>query len=170
MRTTFLALLSIFFFSHLSAQETGFKFGMVIAKPIGKTADVSSIGIGADLAYFKPINTSGFSIGVTSGLRNYAGKTTEIIHNGQPTKYKYKDALYIPVSAAARYNISHRFFVGADVGYSISLAKEIKNGLYYRPRLGFYISDFVAVNASFVGLKVKDGNWQSVNLAIEYNL
>ncbi|WP_196886628.1 outer membrane beta-barrel protein [Aureivirga sp. CE67] len=143
--------------------------GISGAIPLGNTSDVSKVGFGVDLGYLIEASDR-FEVGFVSGISFFKGKEVDYIEESQTKKFKYSDAKYISLAGVFRYNLLDNVYIGTDLGYAIGIGKDVKNGLYYRPRLGLKLTEFVGLNASYTGLNVKGGTWKSMNLGVEFSL
>jgi hypothetical protein len=76
------------------------------------------------------------------------------------------DFSFIPIAASGRYNFTDEFFAGADLGFAIGVDKGNDGGFYYRPKLGYYFGN-LALIASYSGIEVDGGSFDSLNLGFE---
>ncbi|MCY2688224.1 hypothetical protein [Salinimicrobium sp. TH3] len=135
------------------AQEN-FKFGGNIGIPVGD-ADIYDINYGADAAYFFEVS-EGFSVGPMIGFTGYSVEGSNIS--------------FLPVAATGRYQFpASMFFLGADLGYAISLEDGVDGGFFYRPKVGYNFG-LLGVIASYSGISVDGGTWSSINLGVEFSL
>ncbi len=171
------AAFAVFAFSTTQAQQMKAGVGAMI--PMGDIKDGSSFGIYGDFTYFFEINDA-FLVGPQASLLYYMAKD----QNG----FKGDDAMFLPISASARYLIED-FFFGADLGYGIGLSpSEIDGGFFYRPKVGY---DFggIGVVLSYSGISSKQtveipgipelgipaqkvsatGTFSSLNLGVEFS-
>ncbi|WP_298427488.1 hypothetical protein [uncultured Kordia sp.] len=154
------AVVALFGFT-MNAQE--FKAGINGALPIGDAGDVADFSIGLDLAYLWNVGES-FDVGVASGFTTAFTKDITVLGN----KVSVDDVQFLPIAGAARYNVSEDFFFGADLGYAVGINDGNDGGLYYRPKIGYNLTEKFSLNLSYTGI-ARDGNtWDTIGLGVEY--
>lgn len=157
--------IAIFTIYYSNAQLKGtnwLKAGVNFGIPIADTANSSNFVAGIDLKYqFLGINSFGF--GVATGYSNYFGK------KNLKTSEKYSDFSFIPVAGLLRYYVTNRFFMGGDVGYAFSTAKNTSNGFYYRPEIGYHNKAW-NIYAFYQGVSLEKTSPASIGIGINYNI
>ena len=154
-KLVFVIALAIFGLANLNAQ--GFKLGANVGLPVGDASDYSNLSIGLDVNFLWP--TSGdFDIGLAAGFSNSFGKDSA------------DDVQFLPVAGAVRFNASEEFMIGGDVGYAIGINDGNDGGFYYRPMVGYNVSERAQLNISYAGISLDGGTWSTVNLGVMFGL
>ncbi|AIY13744.1 outer membrane beta-barrel protein [Cellulophaga baltica] len=168
MKKVFLIAAMALFGFGVQAQDqdqSGFKLGLNVQLPVGDASDVSSFGLGLDAAYMFEVSDQ-FDLGVATGFSNVFGKT---IDAGE-FEIEIDDFQYIPLAAAARYNATEEFSVGADLGYAIGINDGNDGGFYYKPTVGYMLSEGTQLNLSYVGISVNDFTYSTINLGVLFSI
>ncbi len=125
--------------------------------PTGKIKDVSKMAFAGDI--------------------NYLFQVSDHLKMGPSVTYAYFNAknkdvdalMFLPVGISAKFMSSNeRFFVGTDLGYGLPLGKDNKKGgVYFKPYLGYNVSDVVKVSLSYSGIPFYSGekagaNWKEI--------
>ncbi|MGB0869388.1 MAG: outer membrane beta-barrel protein [Flavobacteriales bacterium] len=161
---TLISLLSV---TYTFAQSGKASIGFHTNLPIGETQDVTQFGISINPSYVFPVSKH-LDLGISSEFSFFKGKTFRYNVGGQALKHRYNNSSYIPISTAMRYHLSDVFSVGTDIGYAITLQKENKNGLYFKPRISYKLDKHLALNLGYVALRVNGGTWKTVQIGAEY--
>jgi hypothetical protein len=132
------------------------KMGVNAGVPLGDADDYSTFNFGADFAYLFGV-ADVFSIGPLVGYSHFLGEGDGV------------DSHFIPLAASGRVGLSDAFFIGADLGYAIGIEDGNDGGFFYRPKLG-YDFGIISLIASYSGIEVNGGSYNSVNLGIEFGL
>lgn len=149
------AVISVMGLTTLNAQEGGIKLGVTLALPVGDLGDVSSFGAGLDFAYLYTVADS-FQIGAATGYQHYFLKSD----------LEGDDAQFIPLAAAARFDLDGLFF-GADLGYALGLNDGNDGGFYYRPKVGYSLGN-ISVIGSYIGISSDGASLSSIGLGVEF--
>ena len=149
----------------VNAQE-GLKVGINLGLPVGDAGDVSSFSIGLD-AYYHWAVSDDFNAGVATGFTNAFGKS---IDAGGFGSIDIPDVQFLPIAASGRFNASDMISVGADVGYALGISDGNDGGFYYRPMVGYGVSDNVEVNLSYTGISLDGATWSTINLGVSFGL
>lgn len=152
-----LAAFAVFSFTQVNAQ---FKVGAFFGLPMADASDRHSFNVGIDAAYLFDIVDS-FQVGPATGYSHSFGKERDSPFGGLPggnsilkaSDDKYDDFQFIPIAAAARFNLDALYF-GADLGYAIGINDGNKGGVYYRPKVGYNFGPLAAF-ISYTGVSVK---------------
>jgi len=161
------AVLALFGFS-VSAQE-GFKVGAHVGLPIGDVSDFSSFTVGLDVAYMFETSDS-FDVGIASGFVNGFGKSETVSSGGFTVEFDAPDFQYIPLAVAGRFKASEEFSIGADLGYAVGISEGNDGGFYYRPLVGYNISEKAQIQASYSGVSLDGVTWTAINLGVLFSL
>lgn len=148
----------------LHAQD-GLRLGANLGLPVGDAGDVSGFSIGLDAQYM--FETAGeFDLGVATGFTNAFGKTI-----GDGTfSVEVDDVQFLPLAGVARFSASEEVSVGVDLGYAVGISDGNDGGFYYRPTVGYDVSDNVEINASYTGISLDGGTWSTINLGVLFGL
>ena len=151
-----------------NAQDGMFKLGLSAGIPTGDFSDSYSFGLGLDAAYLFPVSDD-FHVGGASGFVNIFGEDVETTFFGETVTFEVDDAQFIPLAAAARFMASENFYIGADLGYAISVG-EGDGGFYYRPRVGYNFSEKIGANASYSGISADGATLSYFGVGVEFSL
>ncbi|MCI2228372.1 outer membrane beta-barrel protein [Polaribacter sp. MSW13] len=147
----FIAVFAICGLGTANAQEGAFNVGGNLGFPTGDMSDISSFAISVEANYLFNLSDE-FKVGPSVSYLHYFGKN-DILGTGIDAN----DTSFLPIAAAGRYAASEKFTIGADLGYGIGISPNGQEGaFYYRPMVGYAISDKVMLQASYTGMS-KDG-------------
>ena len=165
MKKLFLvAAIAVFGISNTYAQ-TGLEVGVNFALPVGDADDYSTFTLGFDVAYLFEVSEN-FNAGIASGFTNAFGDSYNFL--GQ--SYDYDDVQFIPVAAAGRFYPTENLYLGGDIGYAIGVNTGNDGGFYYRPRIGYSLTEMIGVNVSYTGISFDGGgNWETIGLGFEFS-
>lgn len=163
MKKVLVVALALIGFS-MNAQD-GFKLGANLGLPVGDAGDISGFSVGLDAQYM--FETAGeFGLGVATGFTNSFGKTI-----GDSTfSIEVDDVQFLPLAGVARYKASEEFSIGTDLGYALGINDGNDGGFYYRPTVGYAVSEGIEINASYTGISLDGGTWSTVNLGVLFSL
>ena len=133
---TFSLVLSLSYY----AQDGKISYGANVGLPTGTTSDVYSFSLGADATYLLNSDED-FSYGAAVNLQYYIGKSIG--------GFDVENALLLPIAGAGRYKVSDEFLVGADLGYALILSGGSGGTFYFKPLVGYNLSDTMQLNAFF---------------------
>ena len=137
---------------NINAQNGSFNAGVSIGLPTGDISDSSSLAISVEANYLFEISDQ-FKVGPSISYLHYTGKK-DILGSG----YDADDMSFLPIAAAARFAASEKFTFGADLGYGIGISPDdIEGAFYYRPMIGYNISEKVMLQATYTGMS-KEGS------------
>jgi len=145
----------------VQAQE-GFKAGINLGLPIGDAGDVASFSVGLDVMYHWKVSED-FDLGVATG---YTNAFTDEIEGFEGIDFDFPDVQFLPIAASARFHASEAFRIGADLGYALGVNDGNDGGFYYRPLVGYGISEQVELNVSYTGVSLDGGSWDTINLGV----
>ncbi|MDO6812424.1 outer membrane beta-barrel protein [Tenacibaculum soleae] len=121
-----------------------FNAGVNLGLPVGDASNVSSFAFGVEANYLFEVSDE-FKVGPTASYVHFLGK----------------DGLdapsFLPLGGAARYSVSDEFVVGADLGLALGMANASGSSFFYRPMVGYNISETMMVQASYMGMSVDSG-------------
>lgn len=146
----------------VQAQE-GFKLGANVGIPVGDAGDITSFSLGLDVAYMFGVSDN-FDVGVATGFTNAFVKS-ELKDLGADSAVQF-----LPLAAAARFMASEDFSIGADLGYAIGINEGNDGGFYYKPTVGYMVSEATQLNLSYAGVSLEGVSFSSVNLGVLFSL
>ena len=156
------AFMSIATLGSINAQEGVLNGGFNIGLPTGDYSDISSLTIGAELNYMFPVS-EGFTLGPSIQYSHFFGKE----FNG----VDIDDSSFLPISAAARFNISPMFVLGANLGYAVGLSPDgNEGGFYYRPVLGYKIGETTQLNLSYAGISRDGASADNISIGVMFGI
>ena len=158
-----MAVLAFIGFS--ATAQDGLKLGAHLGLPVGDAGDLSGFSVGIDAQYL--FETAGdFDLGVAAGFTNAFVKTL----GDDSFSIEIDDIQFLPIAGVARYKASEEFSIGADLGYALGINDGNDGGFYYRPTVGYSISENVEINASYSGISLDGGSWSTINLGVLFSL
>tara|TARA_R110002074_G_scaffold349397_1_gene519916 strand:- start:79759 stop:80319 length:561 start_codon:yes stop_codon:yes gene_type:complete len=147
-----------------------FTAGVSGGLPVGDSGDVATFAIAVDLGYLFEISDS-FSAGPTLGVQHNFGKEYELDTGVGTVTIDGEDATFLPIAAAARFNVSDAFSLGADLGYAVGLAPDGNDGgFYYAPRAAYSVSDLIDIVLGYRGVSLDGGSWNIISLGLEFGI
>lgn len=165
MKRIILSAIAVMAFAFANAQDGHFKVGVNVGLPVGNSADVLSVNLGADVAYLWNV-ADRFTAGVTTGYTIYGDKT----YTGYNGNFAYEmvtDArAFVPVAGTAQYSVTDNLFFGADLGYAINAEEAGDGGFLYQPKFG-YQNDKIELFVSYKGI-ASNTTISSLNLGFNY--
>lgn len=164
-KVLFIMLLTVASLGKMNAQEGVWNGGFNVGIPTGDTKDISSFTLGAELNYMFPV-AEGFTLGPSVQYSHFFGKEYEF---GGIT-VEGSDTSFLPVSGAARFNISDSLVLGANVGYAFGLDDDNEGGFYYRPVLGIKVGESSQLNITYSDINNDAINFSNVSLGIMFGL
>ena len=139
-----------------------FSVGMNFGAPVSEAHDFYSFTWGIDANYWFISDT--FSVGVATGFALFLANDLNLTRNFDLT---LKNASFVPIALAGRYDISHKFIIGADVGYAIGVGND--GGFYYRPLVGYNLKDFLQLTLSYRGISLNELSVSAVTVGINFS-
>ncbi|PQB04288.1 outer membrane beta-barrel protein [Aureitalea marina] len=148
----------------LAAQAQGhFNAGLSGGIPVGDAGDFATFAIAVDLGYLFEINDS-FEAGVATGYSHSFGDDVEIAG----FTVEVDDVQFIPIAAAARFDVAPSFTLGADVGYAIGINDGNDGGFYYVPSATYNVNESWGIMGAFRGISKDGGSWNLITLGAVY--
>jgi hypothetical protein len=140
-----------------------FRFGVNGGIPVGDVEDFSNFHLGTDIAYM--FNVVEFlDVGAMVGYSHYFSEDLTILGEN----IEIDDIQFLPIAASGRFGLSS-FYLGADLGYAVGIDDGNDGGFYYRPLIGYKIGK-LGIAASYEGISMDGGSFNSINLGIEFGL
>ncbi len=142
MRKLLLALFFVGTTTTIFAQEDELNLTLSGGVPMGKVKEVSNMAFAGDVNYLFQVSDH-FKIGPSVSYVYFNAKDKDV-----------KALMFLPVGASAKFMSSNeKFFVGTDLGYGLPLGKDNKKGgVYFKPYLGYNISEVVKISLSYTGI------------------
>jgi hypothetical protein len=155
------AIVAIFCFSTTNAQGN-FNVGVNVGLPTGDVSDGYSFVLGVEANYLFEVSDE-FEAGPSASFVNFFGDTV--------FGFDVPDASFLPIGGAARYNASEKFVVGADLGYAVGISPDGNDGgFYYRPMVGYNISETIMIQATYSGVSVDGGTFSNFGVGASFSL
>ena len=160
------------------AQDGQFNIGANFGLPVGDASDVASFTLGVEVNYLFSVSDD-FKVGPSLSYVHYTGKEVDITQGislpgldlGSLGTVDLDDSGFLPLSVAARYNVSDSFAFGLDLGYAIGVSPEGNDGgFYYRPLIGYHISEKIMLQATYSGVSVEGGSFSNIGLGVMFAL
>ena len=150
---------------NINAQNGSFNAGVSIGLPTGDISDSSSLAISVEANYLFEISGQ-FKVGPSISYLHYTGKK-DILGSG----YDQDDMSFLPIAAAARFAASEKFTIGADLGYGFGISPDdIEGAFYYRPMIGYNISEKVMLQATYTGMSKEDTTISNFGVGAMFSL
>ncbi|MEZ2414634.1 outer membrane beta-barrel protein [Muriicola sp. E247] len=151
------------FVAGLSLQaQTGPSVGINAGIPTGDASDVSGFSLGIDFTYLWSVSDK-FDAGAAVGFSNAFGKE---IDTGLGS-IQIEDIQFLPVAVAGRAHLTEDFSAGVDLGYAVGINDGNDGGFYYRPMVGYSLSEKLGLSLSYTGISLEgDFNWNTINLGL----
>lgn len=155
------------FMAALSIQaQAGPSVGVNVGLPTGDAGDVSSFSLGIDFTYLWNVSDK-FDAGAAVGFSNAFGKE---IDTGLGS-FQIDDIQFLPIAAAGRVHLAEDFSAGVDLGYALGVNDGNDGGFYYRPMVGYSLSEKLGLTLSYTGISLEgDFNWNTINLGLMLGL
>jgi hypothetical protein len=142
----------------VSAQSSGFNLGADVGFPTGDVKDLFSLTMSVNATYMFG-ESDQFDYGVAASYSYWKGE--DGVENGS----------FLPLAGAFRFNASESFVIGTDIGYAIGISPDGNDGgFYYKPMLGYNITDNMMVQASYSGVSVDGGTFSNFGVGIMFGL
>lgn len=159
------AAVVVFGLSNVNAQSN-FNAGVNVGLPVGDAADGWTFNVTLDLSYLWEVSEV-FDAGLATGYSHSFGDSIDFFGES----FKIDDAGFIPIAGAARFNVSDKFILGADLGYAIGVSpSDNDGGFYYAPRLQYSASESIGIVLAYRGVSLDDGSFDVITLGVEFGL
>lgn len=157
---------TLFAFVGLSAvAQEGFRVGGYIGLPMGDAADISSFAIGLDAKYMFSVSDQ-FNVGVATGYQNTI--TDDVSAFGFSADLP--NIQFLPIAASAQFLASEKISLGLDLGYAVGLTDNVDGGFYFRPIVGYNISETFELNLSYSSVSLENTSWSTLNVGVLFSL
>jgi hypothetical protein len=151
----------------LNAQNNnGLEASVHLGIPTEDISESVNLVYGLDFNYYFIHIAEVLDFGFTGGYINFNGDkilTSESVNVALP------DASFLRVGGTGKIVLSQDIYFGLDLGYAIGL-DDIDGGLYYQPKVGFYVSNF-SLFAYYQKIRTDDRfqNYSSTGLGATYH-
>lgn len=153
-------VLSLIFtlFSFTFYAQDSFNLGVHGGFTVDKSKEFSSLGVSLDVNYLLDLSED-FNAGGFIGYVHFLPKDD------------LEARAYIPVGGAIRFNsIDEYFYVGGDLGFAIGISPDGDNGgVYFRPLLGYKITDSFKVDLSYTVIKKRVPTYSFIGLGLVFD-
>lgn len=151
------------------AQDGQFNVGGYVGLPIGDSSDLYSFSYGGEVNYLFSVSDK-FQVGPSFSYQQYLGDTRTVRAGSLTVSVDVPSVAFLPAAAAARYSVTEKISVGADIGYAIGVDKGNDGGFYYRPMVGYKVFDKVTAQLTYSGISVDGGvNVSNIGLGAVYS-
>lgn len=144
--------------------QSGLRVGANIGLPVGDSEEVSNFQLGADLAYMVGVADMLY-VGPKVGYTRFFIEDME----SDLVSIDIEDPAFLPIAASGRVSLVRGFFFGVDLGYAVGLNDGNDGGFYYKPQAGYNFGK-IGLMLSYMGISVDGGNFDAINLGIEFGL
>ena len=150
----------------VNGQKGNFSAGVNLGLPTADASDGYSFTLGAEVNYLFDVS-SDFKAGVSASYLTFFGKDIDFLG----TTIEIENAAVLPIAGAVRYLASDKFSIGVDLGYAIGISPDGNDGgFYYRPLIGYNLSEKMELNASYSGISVEGGTIANFGLGLMFKL
>lgn len=138
-----------------------------VAFPTGDTADNVKIGGDFKVNYMFPV-TDELKVGPSLGLSFFLEET---IKDAFGIDSERDGFFYLPLTARGEYTFSEMFVGGLHLGYAVFVGEDGagEGGLYYRPTLGYLITEKISVNVSYTGINQDGGTFSHFGVGLSFS-
>lgn len=164
MKKIILTLVIVLALSIVSNAQNGLNIGGSIGFPINSSSYDFTFGYTLDANILFELHP-GFSLGIASGYGQGFGDTYRVLG----VEFDVEDYQYVPVALAGRHYVNNKLVWGTDVGYAIAVSDVDRGGFYFRPMIGFNVTNKLQLNANYVGISDRF-YWSTLNLGITLNI
>ena len=164
MKKIILTLVIVLALSIVSNAQNGLNIGGSIGFPINSSSYDFTFGYTLDANILFELHP-GFSFWITSGYGQGFGDTYRVLG----VEFDVEDYQYVPVALAGRHYVNNKLVWGTDVGYAIAVSDVDRGGFYFRPMIGFNVTNKLQLNANYVGISDRF-YWSTLNLGITLNI
>lgn len=155
MKKVFLTLAFVMSSLFASAQ---FSAGANVGLPTADANDLTSFSYGVDLRYALSAGEK-WNYGLVTGYQAYSGKDG------------FSDRGYLNLGGNVSISITEDFYVGLDLGYAFGLNPSgDSGGGFYRPMLGYFLTDSVQLNLAYNAIKKDDWTISNLGLGLMFDL
>jgi hypothetical protein len=166
MKKVLLSVVMLVFAVSVNGQKGNFSAGVNLGLPTADASDGYSFTLGAEVNYLFDVS-SDFKAGVSASYLTFFGKDIDFLG----TTIEIENAAVLPIAGAVRYLASDKFSIGVDLGYAIGISPDGNDGgFYYRPLIGYNLSEKMELNASYSGISVEGGTIANFGLGLMFKL
>jgi hypothetical protein len=143
------------------SKKIGIQANAYVGVPVGKIASESNFNAGVSIGYLgsvEPFFRVGGSIGYDYSVLNSDSKIP-----------KEKGFQYLMVGGTAELDVYKNFYIGADLGYAFSQAKDGLGSHYFTPKLGYKLNDTYNIYAHYKGVRFSGYQVASLGVGMAFN-
>ncbi|WP_143592001.1 outer membrane beta-barrel protein [Tenacibaculum holothuriorum] len=142
MKKLLLVIAMVAFGFTAKAQDGEFNLGANIGFPSGAISNATSFAFGIEANYLFEVSDN-FKLGPSVSYQHFLGKSVAGV--------SLPSASIIPIAAAGRFGVSDEFTLGADLGYAVGASNVSGGAFYFRPMVGYDISEKIMLQAFYSG-------------------
>ncbi|APG64394.1 hypothetical protein LPB136_03000 [Tenacibaculum todarodis] len=157
MKKLLLSIALVAFVFTATAQDGKFNLGVNLGLPTGDVSDAFSFAGSVEANYLFEVSDQ-FQVGPSASYSHFFGEEG------------FGDISFLPLAAAARFNASEEFTLGADLGYAVGINTGNQGGFYYRPMVGYNLNDKVMLQISYSGVSNDGATASSIGLGAMFAL
>lgn len=158
-------LTAIVVFGLSTVNGQNFNVGINAGLPVGDAGDLSSFSLILDANYLWQVSEQ-FDAGISTGFSHSFGKEESF----EGITFDYGDFSFIPIAAAARFNASEKFTLGADLGYAIGVNDGNDGGFYYAPKVQYGVTNAMDIVLAYRGVSADGGSFDIFSAGLEFKL
>ena len=151
-----------------SAQEGQFNVGANIGIPVGDVKDATSISYSIEANYLFEV-ADAIKVGPSVSYLGY-GLDGDYKDLFEALGFDVEAPAYLPIAAAGRFAASEQFTIGLDLGYALGINEGNDGGLYYRPLVGYNVSEAVMIQAAYSGINNDGATASAISLGVVFGL
>jgi len=161
-----LILVAVFAVSCISSMNSQghLKVGIGGGIPVGDISDFFSFTMLADVGYLWDVSDV-FEVGAVTGyIHSFGDKIGDI---------SIDDEQFVTAAAGVNYYLNghgNGIHLDLNIGYGIGINEGNDGGFYYRPGVGYNVSENASIDASFSGISANGGTASNVLLRFQWQL
>lgn len=144
MKKVLLVFAMVAFGFAVNAQS--FNIGVNAGVPVFDAHKIYKTGFEFEVNGLMPV-TKNFQAGLGVSYQHFWAKDMTVAGK----KVEGTNSYTLPVAAVARYNVTPKLVVGADVGYAFKLSKDSEGDVYFRPMVGYKVTPNIMAQAILSG-------------------
>lgn len=149
-------------FGFTATAQGNFNVGVNLGLPTGDVSDAYTFALGLEANYLFEVSET-FEVGPSISFSNFFGD--------EVGGFEFEDASFLPIAAAARFAAGDSFTLGADLGYAVGLSPDGNDGgFYYRPMVGYDLSENFMLQAYYSGVSVDGGTFSAFGIGGVFGL
>ncbi len=139
------------------AQNGSFNIGGNIGHPTADADELLATAMSGEVNFLFDVSDK-FKVGPSVSYLYYVGKQG------------VADFTYLPLAGVARYAVSEKFTVGADLGYAFGVFPESNdNSFYYRPMVGYEFMKNVTIQVTYSSMSINSETIANIASGVVYH-